>query len=128
MSFCCCKGKTEKEVSLSTNSKVLDFKIKFVADADSVLRMDKNKRNSIYGKLINKTTDTVIYGKGAVYISCLTMATGCAEYTGNITFQKDTLYLELLNKGKQVCTEQNCYHLFYKIENPALDSFVIIKP
>ena len=63
-----------------------------------------------------------------IYISCLTMATGCADYTGNIAYTKDTIKLELINLSGVVCTEQNCHRFIYHISNPENKRYVILKP
>lgn len=127
--LCCCHNRNpESKILPTVNPKLLYFKIEGFADADSVFKLPENIRRGIHDKFINAATDTVVYGKSAIYIWCSTMAAACSKYTGNISMNKDTIRLELINVGGVVCTEQNCYRLFYKIDNPSLDSFIIVKP
>ena len=124
-----CRVKTAiKNNKYSIDSRLLHFKITYVSDIDSVLKLPTAVQKSIFDSVFNLTTDTVIYGKTTTYVSCLTLLTGCAEYGGNIAISNDTLNLKVINTNGISCTETNCYRVIYEIDNPTLNQFYIFKP
>lgn len=110
------------------NEKLIFFKNIFVSDVDSVLRLPKHTQDAIFSGKMNSLIDTTLFKNKEIYISCLSMATGCANYTGNIKYIKDTIKLELINLDDVVCTEQNCYRFIFRISNPENKLYVILKP
>jgi hypothetical protein len=110
------------------DERLISFDNKFVSDVDSVLRLPKRTQDAIFSGNMNSLIDTAFFKNREIYISCLSMATGCADYTGNIKYIKDTIKLELINLGDVVCTEQNCHRFIYRISNPENKRYVILKP
>lgn len=112
----------------SIDKRLISLKKRFLSDVDSVLKLPRRTKDAIFGSKANSVTDTVLFKNRKIYISCVSMATGCADYTGNITYAKDTIRLELINLSGEVCTELNCYRFIYRISNPENKRYVILKP
>ena len=119
-------GCSDKQPAI--DDRLISFKNIFVSDVDSVLNLPKRTQDAIFSGKMNPLIDTVLFKNGEIYIASLSMATGCADYTGNIKFIKDTIKLELINLGDEVCTEQNCHRFIYRISNPENKRYVILKP
>jgi hypothetical protein len=110
------------------DKRLLSFKNIFLSDVDSVLRFPKQTQDIIFSRRMNPAIDTILYKNGEIYISCISMATGCADYTGNITYKNDTIQLELINLNGLMCPEKNCHRFIYRISNPENKRYVILKP
>jgi hypothetical protein len=112
----------------SINKRLISFKNIFLFDVDSVLKLPKRTQKAIFSEKINVGIDTVLFKNREIYISCLSMVSGCADYTGNIFIKNDTIKLQLVNLSGVVCSEQNCQRLIYRISNAENKRFVILKP
>jgi len=119
-------GCSQQEPSI--DKRLISFKNIFVSDVDSVLRLPKRTQDAIFSGEINLAIDTIWFKSREIYISCLSMAAGCADYTGNIAYTDDTIKLKLINLCGEVCTEQNCHRFIYRISNPDNKRYVIQKP
>jgi hypothetical protein len=110
------------------NERLIDFNYRYISDSDSIYNLKKCERDKILNDFVSPKYDTIIYKDNEIYISFLTMATGCSKYKGNVSFSKDTIQLSIFNTSDESCSEQNCYRLFYKVSNPDNRKFIIKKP
>ena len=94
---------------------------------DGLVAIGNKFYRTVNSDAFNSKTDTIKYFKNKIYISFLRLATGCADYAGNIKFNQDTLKLLLVNKLETVCTEQDCYRVVYQIENKNNIKYILQK-
>ena len=124
--FVSCGQNNSKHIA-EPNRRLANFKIYLVYTVDSLELLDSKVNQAINSKEFNSKTDTIKYINDKIYISFLTTATGCANYTGDIKFTQDTIKLLLINKLETVCSEQDCYRLVYEIENKNNKKYIIAK-
>lgn len=127
--FASCKPK-EKEAERKIHDRLISFKDSTIMDMDELVSMmssDTNFIKKVYAENFNEQTDMIEYRNGEISISYLSIVNGCAEYGGNLEFNKDTIFLKLDNLNDIVCTEQRCDRLIYKISNPENKKYIIKK-
>ncbi len=127
-SFIGCSQKRPMIDKPTIDKRLISFKDIFLSDVDSVLRLPQHLQDAIFSGKMNLAIDTVLFKNGEIYVSCISMATGCTDYTGNITYSNDTIKLGLINLSGVVCTEQDCHRFTYRISNPEDKKYVILKP
>ena len=105
-----------------THRRLLTSKIAFVASSD-----DEDLGNKKLYPLLNDTTDTVKYENNRIYVSCVSVLTGCAKYRSDIAVVADTIFLLNEMIPGESCTEQNFYRTTYVIENNENKRYVFVK-
>ena len=76
---------------------------------------------------LNPETDTLIYDKERIYISCLADTNGCANYAGDLRISNDTIYLRLHNTSGVACSTERIARLQFTIDNPGKKNYHIVK-
>jgi RNA processing factor Prp31 len=89
---------TKKKNEFKPNDRLISFSDKLLMEMDSLLKLDSSFRQSIYSDKFNEKTDTIRYDGNQIYISYLSIVTGCADYAGDIQFKGDSIILDLINK------------------------------
>jgi len=107
------------------HKRLISFELKYGLNIDS-LNVTKGyatiASNNFHYKL-----DTVNYLDGKIYISYLSIENGCAELDGSIIFKGDSIFLNTILIGDEVCTEEVCHRLQFMIENKENKKYKIIK-
>src|SRR5690606_6016969 len=88
--------KNEKTLSQTGRHKdLLYFSSSYVMEMDDLYDLSDSEIEIIHDDFkFNQKTDTITYKKDTIYISYLTYVNACAEYDGNIKFNRDTLTLK----------------------------------
>jgi hypothetical protein len=125
-----CSGYEETrngEESIEVHERLTEFSIKNVMTMDDISELDEETYQKLHSKDFNLETDTIKVGENELSISYLAVTNGCADYTGNIAFKNDTLFLKLINVGEVVCTEESVDRVRFRIKNSDNIEYKIVK-
>ena len=103
-----------KEEPRKPNERLQFFSTKTVKEID---QLTEDEYYDINSEEFNVKTDTIEFSNDQIYISYLSLVTGCANYSGDIQIKGDSIILDPFNTLDYVCTEQSCDRVIFKIEN-----------
>lgn len=109
------------------NERLISTTSELIYDMDEMTKLPEKKFEVIFSNKFNQLTDTVKYLNNRIYISCLMTEPGCAHYTGNVRFQKDTLFLEAVKTVNVECTEETMWRMTYEVLNPSNRHYILLK-
>lgn len=108
------------------HARLLSFEMTTGLNFDSLIKT-KNGFEAIASKNFYFKSDTIYFLEGRIYVSYLSIENGCAELDGSIIFSNDSIFLNTILIGDEVCTEQTCNRLRFVIENKENKKYKIIK-
>jgi hypothetical protein len=108
------------------HARLISFELKQGLNFDSLIATE-NGYATIASKNFHHTLDTISYLDGKIYISYLSIENDCAELDGSIIFKGDSIFLNTILIGDEVCTEETCHRLRFMIENRENRKYRIIK-
>jgi hypothetical protein len=126
LTFCRDNSRNKRE-AFKPNTRMLSYDQKLVFSVDSLEKMSREQMSKLDSDELSPATDTVLYLEDKIYISCLRVATGCAEYQGDIKFLNDTLKIHMHLIGDQVCAEQDAWRVRFVVENKEQKRYIIRK-
>jgi hypothetical protein len=125
--YSCRQASNTKSEKIIKDKRLLAFNSKIIYTVDSLEKLDNKTNHAIASSDFNPKTDTIKYLKNKIWISYLRNASGCADYAGDIKFNKDTINLLFVNTSNIVCAEVDTWRVFYEIENKDNKRYVIVK-
>jgi|SRR5688500_4875732 len=108
------------------HKRLISFELKQGLNFDSLI-VTENGYATIAAKEFHHKLDTINYLDGKIYISYLSIENGCAELDGSIIFKGDSIFLNTVLIGDEVCTEETCHRLQFVIENKENKKYIIVK-
>jgi hypothetical protein len=82
---------------------------------------------SIYNRVAIKTFTKKESQDTLLTIESYFMRSGCTGYEGNISINRDTLFLKLESNTNMSCTELEYYKVVYKIRIAKRKKYIIVK-
>ena len=108
------------------HKRLISFELKQGLNFDSLIATE-NGYATIASKNFYHILDTINYLDGKIYISYLSIENDCAELDGSILFKGDSIFLNTILIGDEVCTEETCHRLRFVIENKENKKYTIVK-
>jgi hypothetical protein len=128
LTSCISNEETRKvETSQSVHERLIEFSSKNIMTMDDISELDEATYQKLHSKDFNSETDTIKLEKDKLSISYLAITNGCADYTGDIAFKSDTIFLKLINVGEVECTEESVDRVVFIIKNPDNIKYKIVK-
>lgn len=127
LSYSCTERTSTKSNKIKRDKRLLTFSAKMIYTVDSLEKLDNKIYQAISSQTFNSKTDTIVYLKNKIRVSFLRNAEGCAEYVGDVKFNKDTLKLLFINASGVYCTEENTWRLVYEIQNTNNRKYIVEK-
>jgi hypothetical protein len=116
--------KSTKEELHKPNERLLYFSTKTIMEID---QLNDDEYYSINSDEFNDKTDTIRFTNDEIYISYLSLVTGCANYSGDMQIKGDSIILDPFNTNDIVCTEQSCDRVVFRIKNKGNKKYKIKK-
>lgn len=108
------------------HKRLISFELKPGLNFDSLIATE-NGYQTIASENFHHELDTIYYLDKKIYISYLSIENGCAELDGSIIFKGDSIFLNTILIGDEVCTEEVCHRLQFVIENKENKKYRIVK-
>jgi hypothetical protein len=109
-----------EKIDIIPHKQLVEAKVKYLGDG-----MCENFEE--YEKFSEKTFTKQESQDTLLTIESYFMMSGCTGYEGNISINRDTLFLKLESNTNMSCTELEYYKVVYKIRKEKRKKYIIVK-